>query len=273
MLGDPEGLPLFFFHGTPGSRLVLTEGDLLAQVPGLRLILPERPGYGLSDPKPDRTLLDWPEDVAALADHLGLDRFAVAGVSGGGPHALACAYGLAHRVSMALLLASSSPAGFRGATKGMAFGNRLGLWLSKWAPGLVRRLSASQQAAFERDPEGYVDGIAKQMAPSDRRLMADPKLREAIIQDLREAYRQGSGGAFVDGQLAMTARTWGFALSDIAAPVYLWHGEADTLAPKAMAEYLANEIPTCRARYVPDAGHLLTESATVAEEMRAALGL
>ena len=75
ILGDADGSPLFFFHGTPGSRLVLAEDDLLAQVPGLRLILPDRPGCGLSDPAPARTLIDWPGDVAQLADHLGLERF------------------------------------------------------------------------------------------------------------------------------------------------------------------------------------------------------
>ena len=78
-LGDENGSPLFFFHGTPGSRFVLSEDDAMAQIPGVRLILPERPGYGISDPQPGRTLLDWPEDVAQLADHLGLDSFAVSG--------------------------------------------------------------------------------------------------------------------------------------------------------------------------------------------------
>ena len=107
-LGDPDGCPLFFFHGTPGSRLVLSQNDRIAQIPGLHLILPERPGYGLSDPKPGRVLLDWPNDVVELADYLGLDSFAVAGESGGGPHALACAYRLADRVTKALVLSSRS---------------------------------------------------------------------------------------------------------------------------------------------------------------------
>jgi pimeloyl-ACP methyl ester carboxylesterase len=87
-LGDPSGKALFFFHGTPGSRLVFSENDRMAQIAGIDLITPDRPGYGISDPKPDRVLPDWARDVAELADYLGIESFAVAGESGGGPHAL-----------------------------------------------------------------------------------------------------------------------------------------------------------------------------------------
>ncbi len=78
-IGDPGGRPVLFFHGTPGSRLVFSESDPIAQIPGVRLITPERPGYGISDPKPDRVLLDWADDVAEMADGLGIRTFAVAG--------------------------------------------------------------------------------------------------------------------------------------------------------------------------------------------------
>ena len=122
-LGDPEGFPLFLFHGTPGSRLAHAQGDPVSQIPGLRIIMTDRPGYGLSDPQPKRTLLDWPDDVAALADHLELHRFAVAGGSGGGPHAAACAYRLAERVSVAILFSSPAPANLAGAAKGLSIGN------------------------------------------------------------------------------------------------------------------------------------------------------
>lgn len=167
-LGAPDGRPLFFFHGTPGSRLVFSPNDPIAQIPGLHLIIPDRPGYGLSDPQPGRTLLDWPGDVAELADHLGLDAFAVAGESGGGPHALACAYRLADRVTMALALSSPAPAGFKGASRGLSLGNRVGLLLGRYAPWLVRRMIRSYASVFEKNPEAFVDALAKQMAPPDQ---------------------------------------------------------------------------------------------------------
>lgn len=267
-LGDPGGAPLFFFHGTPGSRLVFSETDPIAQFPGIRLITPERPGYGLSDPKPERSLLDWADDVAELADHLGIHTFAVMSESGGGPHALACAFRLAERVTMALLLCSPAAAGFPGATRGMSLGNRLGIWLDRYAPWLVRRGIRSYVKVFEDDPEFFIDQIAKQMAPPDQALMSDESLRQAFIRDLREAYKQGSDAQAVDASLGMTSKDWGFDLRKITVPVYLWHGEEDTLVSMPMAQSLAATIPTCEARFVPGAGHLLTEHAGVMDEVR-----
>ena len=258
-LGDPNGRPVFFFHGTPGSRLVLSPADGLAQLDGVRLVLPERPGYGLSDPALGRTLLDWADDVAALADHLGLERFAVAGVSGGGPHALACAHRLPDRVPAALLVASPSPIGSRAATRGMSFGNRVGLWMSRFAPGLLARSTRAFAAAFSADPERFLDGVARQMRAPDQRLMRDPAVRAAIGRDVREAYRQGGEAQAQDGALAMTSRDWGFNLEAVRVPVFLWHGEDDALAPPAMGRMLAAALPRCTTRFVPDAGHLLTE--------------
>ena len=270
-LGDERGRPLFFFHGTPGSRLVLSERDAIAQIDGVRLILPERPGYGVSDSKPDRALTDWADDVSALADHLGIERFAVASVSGGGPHALACASQLPDRVTVVLLLASPSPAGFRGVTRGMSFGNRLGLLVGRFAPGLVRRSIQSFAASFDADPDRFLDDVARQMSESDRRLMEDAAVREAIARDIREAYRQGGDGHADDAALAMTGRSWGFDLSAVTVPVHLWHGESDVLASRAMAEYLARALPTCEAHFVPDVGHLLTEHDSVVKEFAEAL--
>ncbi len=270
-LGDLDGSPLFFFHGTPGSRLGLAQDDLLAQIPSLRLILPDRPGYGISDPAPARTLLDWPDDVAQLADHLGLDEFAVAGASGGGPHAIACAHSLPDRVSKALLFSSPSPANFKGATKGMAIGNRLGLFLGQYAPWLYRWLIRTNVAAFAKDPQTVIDAMAKQMAPPDQALMKTALVRDAVIRDFAEAFRQGGGGHEVDGALAMSSQDWGFSLRQISVPVFLWHGEEDTLVTVNMAKYLEREIPDCTARIVPGAAHLLTDEPAVVEEMRQVL--
>src|SRR5207245_3071247 len=89
--GDPAGRPLLFFHGLGASRRARHPDDGVAAGLGVRLLTVDRPGIGGSDPLLRRRLLDWPGDVAALADELGLDRFAVAGWSAGGPHALACA--------------------------------------------------------------------------------------------------------------------------------------------------------------------------------------
>lgn len=271
LLGDPDGSPVFFFHGTPGSRLILAEDDPFVQVPGVRWIVPERPGYGISDPEPARTLLDWPDDVAQLADHLGLERFVISGVSGGGPHALVCAHHLGDRVTRALIFCSPSPADFDGATRGMAFGNRLGIFLGRHAPGIARWLIRSNAAAFAKNPGAVVDAMARQMAAPDRALMKTALVRDAVLRDFAEAYRQGSAGHEVDGTLALTSRDWGFSLRQISVPVLLWHGEEDTLVTLAMAKQLEHEIPDCTARFVPGAAHLLTDEPAVIEEVRGIL--
>lgn len=273
VLGDPQGKPFFFFHGTPGSRFVLVEEDLIVKIPGLKVILPERPGYGVSDPQPDRRLLDWPKDVAALADHLGIDQFAVGGGSGGGPHALACAHQLPGRVVTTILLSSPSPAGFPGATRGMARGNRVGMFLGRYAPWLVSMMISSYQRKFAEDPDEVIEAMSAEMSEPDRALLKDPEFRATILEDMREAYRQGVRGHVLDGYIAMTTKGWGFDLRDITVPVHAWHGELDTFVTKAMANRLDTEIPNSHVRYVPEAGHLLTENVRVVEEVRQALGL
>ncbi len=273
ILGDPNGKPFFFFHGTPGSRFVLVESDPIVRIPGLKVILPERPGYGISDFQPNRRLIDWPRDIAALADHLGMDQFMVGGGSGGGPHAMACAHDLPERVTMTLLLSSPSPANFPGATRGMAMGNRIGMFLGRYAPWLVGMMVKSYQRKFAEDPDGLIESMSAQMGEADKQLLKDPEFRASILEDMNVAYRQGFHGHMHDGKIAMTTRGWGFDLRDITTPVHAWHGEQDTLVTKAMAERLQLEIPRCQNRYVAGAGHLLTENRKVVNEMQDLMGL
>ena len=262
-----DGLPLFFFHGTPGSRLALDQQDALAKIPNVRLILTDRPGYGLSHPKPGRTLLNWADYIAELADHLGLQRFAVSGESGGCPHALACAYALPNRVSCVLALSSPSPATFKDATKGMSLGNRLGLFLSSAMPWLLKYMTKAYANMILKDPESYLNALAKQVDESDRLLLEQEPFRKAVVRDMTEAYKQGGEAHYQDARLALTNKNWGFNLEDIQPQVYLWHGENDQLAPIAMARHLEQSIPNCKARYLPDAGHFLTENPTVIKEI------
>jgi len=266
-IGDPEGYPVFIFHGTPGSRLSQTESSPIALIPGLRVITTDRPGYGLSDPYPTRTLLDWPDDIAALADHLNLDRFAVAGGSGGGPHALACAYKIPERVSIAIVYSSPAPANFSGATKKLSLANRMSVWISRYAPWLRQRLMNSYKNIFLKNPDGYIDALAAQMSAYDQEILKRPEVRKRIKEELCEAYRQGVQAHIIDSRLIMTSQGWGFDLAKITVPTHIWYGEEDRLITKAMAEYLIQTIPTARAHLLPDKGHLLLEDESLVREI------
>ena len=130
--GRPDGEPLFYFHGHPGSRLEAQFADAAAAEAGFRVIALDRPGYGVSDFQPRRALRDWPDDVAEAADLLGLSRFSVAGASGGGPYALACAWRMPGRVIRAAVISGVCPYDVPGVTSGMRWQNK---WDSGWAPG------------------------------------------------------------------------------------------------------------------------------------------
>ncbi len=269
--GDRSDVPLIFMHGTPGSRLVLSESDPLAQVDGIFLVTPERPGYGLSTPQSGRTLASWASDVAALADHLGLSTYSVAGISGGAPYALACAFYSSSRVSMVFLMSSPAPTSLRASRSGMSLGNRLGLWAHRFLPALPRLAIETYAKAYKTDPDAFLQRVTAQLSAPDKLLMCKPQFRDAVSKDLHEAYRQGSDAQFRDSQLVMTAPTWGFPLSAVAVPVFAWHGSEDSLIPVSAAWTLRDAIPSMTLVVVPNAGHLLTEDVSVINGISAIL--
>ncbi|HUS14301.1 MAG TPA: alpha/beta hydrolase [Chloroflexia bacterium] len=254
--GDPAGRPVLFFHGTPGSRLTRHADEAIARVAGARVIAPDRPGYGLSSAQPGRTLLNWPADVAALANALGFDRFAVIGLSGGGPYALACAYALPDRVRAAGVVSGAGPLDRRGAMRGMMLVNRLGLAAARWGPGwVITRPSALGYRVIQRRPQLVLRTIAAAMPPADHAVLAKPEVLSISLESMTEAFRGGMGGLATD--LAVLARPWGFPLAAIRVPVYLWYGDRDVNIPLHTGRYLARAIPTTRARFYRGQGHEL----------------
>jgi pimeloyl-ACP methyl ester carboxylesterase len=253
--GRPDGEPCFSFHGHPGSRLEAQVAHELAASAGIRVLALDRPGYGLSDFEPERTILSWARDVEAVADLLGLGRFAVLGASGGGPYALACGYALRERVSSVGLISSIAPYQAEGVTKGMRWQNRVGFQVGARFPPLAQLIMWSMARQLRRDPDRAVDAIVAAMSPSDAAVARRPEIRQLLRADVVEAFRQGSRGAARD--VVLLGGPWGFSLGEIMQPVLLWHGETDVLATPAMGRHLARMIPDCRATFYPDEGHLL----------------
>lgn len=253
--GDPSGAPVFLFHGLPGSRLAwgLLPGNPFP--PGLRIVAPDRPGYGRSDPNPRRTLLDWANDVTQLADALGIHTFAIVGVSGGGPGTLACAWQMPERVTSVGVVACPAPTDAPGVFEGMSRTNRFFMKLAWQLPRLSALNVRFLASMIRRNPGRYINTMKYKVHPADRAILARPEIQEMLIQDFSEALRGGSQG-MVDDMNSNHGCPWGFPLDEINVNVHSWSCELDLSVPPAMGQYLSDMIPNCATKRVPDAGHL-----------------
>jgi pimeloyl-ACP methyl ester carboxylesterase len=257
-----DGAPVFGFHGTSLSRLAHV-GEDAPRTTGVRLILVDRPGYGLSDHQPERTLLDWSRDIAELADGLGVSQFGVFGMSGGGPHAAACAYALRDRVSSLGLVSSPAPVWDLPELRFSAPPHRRPLIeLAERDPGLVAsHLLEDCRAELERMAVDSRNGGKGDGPEADQAVMADPEVRARFEAATRETIGRGPEGYARDLFLLYVA-PWGFRPEEIAVPTQIWHGDADEAVSPRIAEYFAETIPESRLHLIPGAGHLLLWSHT-----------
>lgn len=250
--GDPHGLPLIYMHGVPSSRLAGVLLDAGAARNGIRLIAPDRPGYGGSDPLAGRTILGSADDVSAFADVLGLDRFGVMGTSGGVPYALACAVRMPERLSYVAILSGLGPLQSRAVMEGMNRESATLYTLALRSPRLGRLWMKMLARTVRRSPQLVLRQQLSYLPLVDRAIFADPAMQELRITDMAEAFRQGPAGPSDEAVLHMT--DWGFRLEDVPVDVYLWQGEADRHHPVAMGRFLAGALPRVTAVFVPDAG-------------------
>jgi pimeloyl-ACP methyl ester carboxylesterase len=254
-LGNPEGPPVLAFHGTPGSRLQLSFLADQIKASGVRFIALDRPGYGHSTLQPNRRLVDWPLDVAALADHLGLERFSVVGISGGGPHAAVCARFLGERVVATGIVSGVGQLADAEAAEGMMPLNRALSSLARRSTYLVYPLFAAQTVITRRWPDAALRSAPKHLPSADAAIMARPDVMAAVKEDFRLASSTTAMAAAQD--FALFARDWGFQLEDIAGTVHVWHGDADRNVPHAHGRHQAEAIPGAQFHDCPGEGHLL----------------
>lgn len=251
--GDPEGEPVVLLHGNPGSRLFYGQIPGVPFRDGLRLICPDRPGYGQSDFFPrGRGVADWPDDLVELADALGIERFALFGPSGGGPYALASAWKIPERLSAVGIFASTGPFAPE-VGEGMNPSLRLMFRIAGKRPwSWVLRGQTALMALLARRALGlYLKVIALELSEEDRATHARLGLREALRTDRAEAFRQGGRASYYD--VTIPGR-WPIALEEISMPIHLWQGEDDR-AVGGMGSYLAEHLPHCQATFIPGAGH------------------
>jgi pimeloyl-ACP methyl ester carboxylesterase len=254
-----DGRPLFYFHGTPSSRkdwLALGNAGLPEKL-GVRVIVADRPGIGLSDFLPGRRIGDWPADVAALADALEIERFSVFGYSGGGPYVLVCAQKIPQRLVSVEIAAGEGPADQPGIYEGI---NPQALqfmtlarekpWQSRMMWGMIctltrytPRLLASKGGFFTGLPEADKAVALKQ-----------PELGQVLYAAMLESVRHGARGPQWDAALAVSS--WDFPIDAISIPVHIWQGECDRNVSPAASRYLARTIPGCQATFFPGEGHI-----------------
>ena len=254
--GDPQGRPLFLFHGTPGSRLGLHYVDGPAKERGVRVVCPDRPGVGRSDPHPGRTIPGYADDVNALADALGFGRFAVLGYSGGAPYALACGAKLPERVSAVGTMAGAGPHDRPGSREGCSKSDLMLLDLSLRRPFLARLAMFGWAKVARFAPSVALKGLAEDASEPDRRFLEEG-VRERgaaeVMSLFAEVFRQGSGGVVLDYRLH--GQPWGFSFEEVSVPVHLWHGEEDLVVPMHHAEDVASRLPDARVHKLEDTGH------------------
>jgi len=253
--GAPDGKPVFYFHGLPGSRLdpaMLVGNDLVKA--GIRMIACDRPGMGGSDFLPGRGFSHWPADMVTFADKLGLGKFAVWGVSGGGGYVSACARLIPDRLSAAVIVSGAGRMDSPEARDGLPVMGWLIWWLSARSVRLTEMLLNLTKPRNLGDPAKIRQQMMRTMPPGEAAFFEKPGRLEAFMASTGECMRLGVHGMAWDMHLC--ARPWDFRLEEICFPVRLLHGEADLNVPVAVARKVAAAIPGCQATFYPGEGHI-----------------
>lgn len=254
--GAPDGAPVMYFHGSPSSasecRLFGTSADVEAS--GFRFIAVDRPGSAGSSYQRDRRILDWPADVTAVANYLGLDRFAVLGYSGGSPYALACALVLGERLTAVVTVSGTAPFDAPGVTEGINRDSWRFMQLARTRPMVSRAMSWFMGLTARTAPRRLAAQAIRALPPADASVLADPELASAFARMVDETTHGSPQGAQRD--VALMIGPWGFDPADVTVPVTMWHGTEDHNAPPVMARWLAGRLPRAELHWLEGEGHI-----------------
>jgi pimeloyl-ACP methyl ester carboxylesterase len=253
--GDPVGRPVLIHMGTPNSRRLYGPHEQDAADRGLRLICYDRPGYGDSSPQPDRSVADCADDIRAICADLGIDRLAMWGISGGGPHVLACAALLPDLVVAAGALASGAPFGAEGLDyfAGMGQGNADDTRLYLADEAATRAKTADDREAFlGASPDDLANEMTTLLSPVDAAVLTG-ELAKFLAFSAKDGLAPGVQGWWDDYCIV---NRWGFDVADITVPVLLMHGRQDRFVPFGHGEWLAAHIPGVEPRLFDNDGHL-----------------
>jgi len=253
--GVQDGIPVFHFHGSGGSRLERPANLSILTDLGIRYISIDRPGHGDSSPKQGRELLDWPEDVACIADYLAIDKFHVLGWSAGGPHALVCAYKMPERVISGAIVSGLGPADRPNPYKGYKGFLKLLMILGRKIPKLVyvfRRMAAKQ---INKSSEKMGEKFVKSLPEVDQKPFENSATKEMLIADIKEGYKQGGDGPARDDIIINSP--WKFNIKEIQTRFDIWQGDSDVNVPVNQGKYQASLLPKNNFHLLKNRGHML----------------
>lgn len=253
--GDASGYPVIFAHGMPGSRLEGRFFHRQAEAAGFRILALDRPGIGDSDYQPERRLLDYSDDVRALADHLGLKTFVHMGWSSGGSRTLACAYSLGDRISQAVILSGYTHFAELPDSRTLLLRTRWpGPVLADLSTSLFRAVVAVVVWISRRRPGLYMHEARSMVSEQDRQLLMDEALRRDFRQD--QVACLASGGRAIATDLLTEMTDWGFRLAEVTVPTLIYQGQQDPFVPERFAHHMAEHIANAELTLLPESGHL-----------------
>lgn len=257
--GDPGGAPVLALHGAPASRLMFEVADDTARARGLHLFCPDRPGYGLSPVDEQPTLAKRAQQLEAIADHLGLERFALVAVSGGAPYAVALASRLRERITAMALVSPMGPVvdmDRAGKVSGGLDIPRRQRWFFTQLPKSRTALSAAAMIAargFKVSPRLSARAFSRLLPASDSEILRRPHVEASLIRMTEGGLKQGVAGGLAD--LQIFARPWEVDFSAVSARTVLWQGTSDRIVPIKAALWLAQQLPDCTVELVRGFGH------------------
>jgi pimeloyl-ACP methyl ester carboxylesterase len=253
--GDRDGSPVVAFHGSTGSRYHFASLNDVAASQGTWLIAPDRPGYGHSTYDSARSYQSWARDVGQLADHLGIDRFAVVGHSSGGPNAAGCARFIGDRLVGCAIVSGPAPPEANISKHEMMRQNRIAQGVARVAPRLMSAMVGAGLRQGARAPDKALAWMSRTLPACDVAVIERPEIRAALRDDL--AHPSWTAGRAGVQDLQLELRPWGFWLREIAISVDVWHGESDRNVVVENGIYQANEIPNATLHKIAGEGHWL----------------
>ncbi len=250
--GDPDGMPVIFSHGLSDSRLIRNPDEGLTRLLGVRMIAADQPGVGGSTPQKGRRMIDWGADMEQLADRLGLDTFAVAGHSGGGPHTLAVAFHLPDRVTRGVLASPVGPFDREGFAKMLVMKDLKLIVKLRHFHHVIKWAYKADINKAKKDLGSFVESLAEDDQSDARTFLDDPAQREMFEANFAAGMVQDEEGVY---EMTLALWNWGFELGDVRQHFDVFYGDADDIISPEMPRHVAASLPDARAHVWPGAGH------------------